>query len=75
MKNYVIGIRHGLVTLDEVAMRAIVRYYNVQMTKEYLEENYPELGDAAEECAERVRTYMDKHNVSEECAIEHFLGE
>lgn len=75
MKDYVIGIRHGIVTLDEVTMRAVAHYYNVQMTKEYLEEIHPELGDAAEEYAERVRGYMDKYNVSEEEAVKHFLGE
>ena len=75
MKPYIVGIRHGIVELDEMDMMRIVKFYNTQRTMEYIEENYPNLEYNIETVAERAREFMEKYDINEDEAIERVIAE
>lgn len=75
MKPYIVGIRHGIVKLDEMDMMRIVKFYNIQRTVEYIKENYHKLKYNTETIAERARDFMEKYDINEDEAIERVIAE
>lgn len=75
MKPYVIGVRHGIVQLDETEMMRVVQYYHIQRTAEYIAENYPNISCNVETVASRVREAMEKYDISEDEAINQVIEE
>lgn len=75
MKNLKLKTNLGVeVELDVMDMVKIHKYYEVQCTAEYLEENYPDWSEEKiQKIAHETRNQMDKYDYTEEEAIEEAI--
>ena len=66
MKNYV--LKNGL-EIDVYEMMKIKQFYEVQCTKEYIEDNFDMSDEQAEKLAYEVREKMDDEDITESEAL------
>ena len=75
MKNLKFKTSNGIeVELDSTDMCRVHKYYEVQCTAEYLEENHPDWSEEkVQEIANETRNQMNKYGYTEEEAIEEAI--
>lgn len=62
------------ITLNVHDLINIHEYYEAACTAEYLMDNYDLTEEQAMKLGARVRSYMDKNNVTEDIAIEEIIN-